>query len=326
MTQRLNVDLNDPRFKIPYPSHIADPEAWSFFIAAQQSIATATQFVLDLNECLDKNKDLSQVYARSIELETIFEPLSKAADTWVERGASSLPVDPAEAVVAKALRAIGRIKLNSARIKLHRYSAFMDIPIFTEKHCDLKAVRLDQGTHNVSNHESHESGTCGCGDMLQQATEGLSNSTMQDAPLPTLIRDPRAPFTSAFSANICRRAALNIAQSFETIPYPNPLGLVDLPTGFPLSPRTMPAFACCAMQSTYALLMLCYKAVAENPGSSNTENMDLVVRGYIDHLQEGLRLVLNTLENYSLAFEALDGMREQIQQALASSMFISGSQ
>ncbi len=87
-------------------------QVWSFFIAAQQSIATATQFVLDLNECLDKNKDLSEVYSRSIELENIFDPLCKAADTWVERGASSLPVDSAEAVVGKALRAIGRIKLS----------------------------------------------------------------------------------------------------------------------------------------------------------------------------------------------------------------------
>ena len=69
----------------------------------------------------------------------------------------------------------------------------------------------------------------------------------------------------------------------------------------------MPAFACCAMQSSYALLMLCHKAYDDKRNASD-ENMSLVVQGYIEHLQQGLVRVLEALENYSLAFEALGGM------------------
>lgn len=42
------------------------------------------------------------------------------------------------------------------------------------------------------------------------------------------------------------------------------------------------------------------------------------MRSYVDQLTQGLKLVLGALENYSTAFEAIDGMRDQIGEALVA--------
>jgi len=57
------------------------------------------------------------------------------------------------------------------------------------------------------------------------------------------------------------------------------------------------------MQCAYALLMLCHKA------STNHSEDDIVVQGYIELLRQALRIIVESLENYATAFEALDGMR-----------------
>jgi hypothetical protein len=49
--------------------------------------------------------------------------------------------------------------------------------------------------------------------------------------------------------------------------------------------------------------MLCHRA------STNHPEDDIIVQGYMEHLRQALRLVLESLDNYSTAFEALDGMR-----------------
>lgn len=80
----------------------------------------------------------------------------------------------------------------------------------------------------------------------------------------------------------------------------------------------MPTFACCVMQSGYALLMLCFKArafhkyngagagVVEGAGGNSSLN------GFMNELQQNLRLVIKCLGNYSIAFEAMQGMRDEI--------------
>ena len=123
------------------------------------------------------------------------------------------------------------------------------------------------------------------------------------------------PFSSHLSAKVCLKAALNIAQSFETLPYPNPTGTDCLPPTYlsPNScvevPRTMPAFACCAMQSSYAMLMLCHKTRIMNCNDFTDKQNDSLVSNLLGQLRHGLQMVLGALKNYSVAFEALDGMR-----------------
>lgn len=138
------------------------------------------------------------------------------------------------------------------------------------------------------------------------------------------------PFTSQHSAKVCLRAALIIARMFQSLPFPRPLYSAEKQNGSavpsasqeyvdPASldprtqlPRTMPSFACCAMQSSYAMLMLFYKTrVAkqlspDSEGGNNSSSERLV-----EELRSGLERIIGAMKNYSRAFEALDGMRGQ---------------
>jgi hypothetical protein len=62
------------------------------------------------------------------------------------------------------------------------------------------------------------------------------------------------------------------------------------------------------MQSSYALIMLSYKtkAMASRTANSRTE---LQTSKLLSQLKSGLSMVLEALGNYSLANEALGGMR-----------------
>jgi hypothetical protein len=55
---------------------------------------------------------LSAMYMRTLEMEGRLDSLSQIADAWFDRIPSNMPVDSGEAIVAKALRAIGRMKIN----------------------------------------------------------------------------------------------------------------------------------------------------------------------------------------------------------------------
>lgn len=122
------------------------------------------------------------------------------------------------------------------------------------------------------------------------------------------------PFSSHFSAKICLRSALNIAQAFDSLPYPNPSGQFgqDIcflsPTSSVVAPRTMPSFACCAMQGSYSLLMIYQKTKSLYPGAGSSSSSYLV-GSLLVRLQQGLTSILAALENYATAFEALGGMR-----------------
>lgn len=98
---------------------------------------------------------------------------------------------------------------------------------------------------------------------------------------------------------------------FHSLPVPQPLLDPQQQQGRPL-PRTMPSFACCLMQSSYAMFMIYYKArVAKQlaPDSPHNENGGDSTGQLIEELRQGLERIIGAVSNYSLAFEALDGMR-----------------
>ncbi|KAL2050206.1 hypothetical protein ABVK25_009567 [Lepraria finkii] len=124
------------------------------------------------------------------------------------------------------------------------------------------------------------------------------------------------PFSGHLSAKFCIMAAMSIAQAFEAFPYPNTSGLQTSPaqtfSNSSKAPRTMPAFACCAIQSSYAMLMLFRKTRATNEGSLYGRN-DQMVSSLLRQPRQGLEKVVGALENYSLSFESLSGMRGKYQ-------------
>lgn len=123
---------------------------------------------------------------------------------------------------------------------------------------------------------------------------------------------------------------MNIAHSFRTLPFPQPIRANDPLSYFPemmrenKAPRMIPVFACCAMQSSYALIMLSYKTKAMGFASNLNGGGLTMVNGVLNgdggngkgesamkllgQLSEGLQMILGAIKNYSVAYEALGGM------------------
>jgi hypothetical protein len=227
--------------------------------------------------------------------------------------------------------------LISARIKIHRYSAFSDLPVFSKPYCDLKQAptNFDMGfVEDLA--EWLTSCACDQPQSSQKAPGGLEANNLLSADSSEPFGDPccaqseqkkksiTLPFSKHESSRICLAAALNIAQAFEALPYPPPEASSNAATNInnPLSnfqlssssssphststPRTLPSFACCAMQAAYALLMVCNQAWAMQTGAMPATQHP---RKLLAQCEQGLYSLLGTLDNYALAFEAIRGMR-----------------
>lgn len=207
--------------------------------------------------------------------------------------------------------------ISSARIKIHRYCAFSDRPIFPQKHCDLKPTTLSSPDHTDQIYQD-ESSSCACSGSFNAISatflSGLSNRNSppsapnNPSPPPSILSgtskssnesNASFPFSNHASRKICLKAALNIVHAFETLPYPFLASNKQIP-------RTMPSMSCCAMQSSYALLMIRQKTqMANSERSSN----DVFVQTMLVKIHRALQSIATTLANYSLAAEAIAGMR-----------------
>jgi len=168
--------------------------------------------------------------------------------------------------------------------------------------------------------------SCACDNQLQPSPQapGLeTNHPLSDefsetsnpccAQTETKKKSITLPFSKHESSRLCLAAALNIAKAFEALPYPPPEAnpLSQHPSSLSSStttatPRTLPSFACCAMQAAYALLMVCNQAWAMQTGAMPATHHP---RKLLAQCEQGLYSLLSTLDNYALAFEAIRGMR-----------------
>ncbi|OBT83222.1 hypothetical protein VE02_08226 [Pseudogymnoascus sp. 03VT05] len=314
------IDVRDPKYSLPYPTLAADPEAIPFFVQCQYAILDASKYTNDLGKIIENGGDLSALYMRTLDMEARLESLSQIADAWFDKTPCNMPVTSSEAVVAKSLRLMGRVKINSARIKIHRYPAFMNTPIFSKLHCGLQPTTRN-GTPVLASNSSYSDISHDPSSQLQpgQASGGHVGTGGRPIPMPSPPGDSQLPFSALYSTNIARKAALDISETLHALPYPNPSGLVD-PSGLlstPLSalpPRSMPTFMCCALMGAYALTLLIYKLRNGQLESPNSE-ITLALSTYEDALRRGLGRILSGLENYASAYEGVDGMREEVAKA-----------
>ncbi|KAL1855456.1 hypothetical protein Plec18170_004176 [Paecilomyces lecythidis] len=342
------IMIDDARFVTPYPNFPSDPEGWSILIQAQQVLVSATQFTLDLNRCLRSRSNMKYVYDRMQQLDAWASSVMARANTPPSSPRSSPYEDPLEALTAHSIRAISRIKISSAHIKTHRFRAFSDIPIFIKKHCDLAAAKSDPTETDMAYNQNKPNDisrlSCSCSSMepmpRPQAQEyspsPSSSSSSGSASLGSQYSflGTGFPFTSQHSAKTCLRAALIISRMFQSLPFPRPLYSTSKGNGTAIPsasqeyldptkldpstqlPRTMPSFACCAMQSSYAMLMLFYKTrVAKNLSPDSEGGNSSSSERLVEELRNGLERVIGAMKNYSRAFEALDGMRDEIEGA-----------
>ncbi|KAF9894598.1 hypothetical protein FE257_006486 [Aspergillus nanangensis] len=337
-TTPLSIIANDPQFVTPYPRFAADPDGWAVLMQSQQVLVSATQFVIDLNKCISSRTNVPFIYERMQQL-----------DVWASSALAQsnlLPVipqsvncsDDMEFITSQSIRAISRIKLSSAQIKTHRFRAFSDIPIFIKKHCDLTAANSINPLSSSKVSSKAEAGIasiqCGCGGLEPLQLSSSSEFTPSSTSASSTSSDHQSisqysftsgfPYTSQHSAKVCLRASLLISHMFQSLPIPQPIldgnkspqGLQLLQNASQL-PRTMPSFACCLMQGSYALLMIFYKARVEKQLSPNAANKDAnnPSNRLIEELRQGLERIIGAVSNYALAFEALDGMRDEIEGA-----------
>ncbi|KAF3483482.1 uncharacterized protein GIQ15_02806 [Arthroderma uncinatum] len=326
-TMPATILTHDPRFTTPYPRFASDSRAWSILIQAQQALVAATQYIIDLNQALRARANLAIIFERMEKLTAWTSSILAQADAQLQEPATS-PHD-IEGVTAQSIRCISRIKLCSARIKTHRFRAFLDIPIFIKKHCDLSCASIGspsmESTSNIPEYQDTMRPVLCCSSSFNQLP-GAAPPTQLESPISSSspisdcsgshwIPENSFPFSNYTSTSICLDAALTIAQMFDSLPYPRPTYDKEYASleYTAIVPRTMPSFACCAMQSSYAMLMLYYKSRAINP--ENVESPLSDPDQLSEELQHGLECVIGAVRNYSIAFEALDGMRDEIEVA-----------
>jgi hypothetical protein len=197
--------------------------------------------------------------------------------------------------------------MGSARIKIHRYSAFSDLPVFTKPYCDLKPAPTNFDMGFVEDLAEWLT-SCAC-DEQSHASSNVPLDQFSPPELSGLVYDENCsnnitlPFSKHESSRICLASALNIVQAFEALPYPPTHDGNLEPNSVP---RTLPSFACCAMQAAYALLMVCNQAWAMQTGAMPALQHP---QKLITQCEQGLYSILNTLDNYATAFEAIRGMR-----------------
>lgn len=264
--------------------------------------------------------------------------------------------DNMEVITARSVRFIARIKLSrytsnkygflmnpncsswfSAQIKIHRFRAFSDMPIFMKKHCDLGTINHSHTAPETSKSSNTSSGManirCSCSNL--ESFHGALPSAECSSSTPPGLRPTVSqytsnewPFSSQHSAKVCLRAALILSHMFQSLPFPQPLhgpgnthnNTQPGPGMQQALPRTMPSFACCLMQGSYAMLMIFYKAtVSKNAqlASENTNNTNNDQRignnntqeRLVEELRQGVERIIAAVRNYTVAFEALVGMR-----------------
>lgn len=301
---------------------------------------------------------MSAIWERMLKLESIIEPLVANSNTWTYAPSSAPATNLSELTVARTLRYIAKIKLNrqdldssifafllcpltsssSARIKLHRYCAFSDMPVFAKKHCDLASASDPQAVS-----DAQRAPICGCSGTYHQTTQAImdlslspiSNANSTSSYTSSVFQPSMStgcgvlPFSSNFSAKICLRASLNIAHAFQKLPFPlqssstssssnstpydaQPHQNASAQTRRPNhGPRMMPLFACCAMQSTYAMVMLSNRAKEKGTIEAGVGEgrIEFAVEKMLKQIEGGLEIVLDAMRNYTIAYEALGGMR-----------------
>lgn len=279
------VDIKRQKYRTPLPTNLADSQAWAAFLDAQELILHCTMYTVALKKVLREQAELTDIFTRMMELNDKLDGLLDRYD-WAIVQANQ--VDPEEASVASCLKTQAQIKLNSARIKLHRFNAFMDQPLFSRKHCDLEK------TTNLMS----------CCTRLEDSFDATNLPSPPGSDTSINYVAPEIAFVDVSAAKACMRAAMAISKAFDSLPYPSAELTSKLYSKPMLAPRTMPSFACCAMQGSYALLMLCHK--------SNEHAASNASRTGVAELFAGIERILAALNNYAMAFEAIGGMRGKI--------------
>lgn len=197
-----------------------------------------------------------------------------------------------------------------ARIRLHRISAFSNVPLFAEKYCDIDGILAD-GELSLSPRSQNDSST--------------------------------SPFTSQKATVACLKSSLAVARALrrlsEGLSDPSNLNLTDhgekpklspeLTTSFAVSSKeisgSLPYFRCAGMQACYSLFMILHQihAALSSKSLSNcyyllgasdpsTEIQD--ARRLIEEVRHGIECMRMSLK-MDMGFDAIAAMSREVDTA-----------
>ncbi|KAE8415035.1 hypothetical protein BDV36DRAFT_285681 [Aspergillus pseudocaelatus] len=297
------ITANDSRITTPHPefkTFLDGLEPWPVLLKAQEAYISVSDVLGALGlvhkaptQSLDLREQIYQLDSRIASL---------ATESEFYMGLTCK--DDAEGLAMQGMGLIAYLLLHSARIRLHRFRAFMDIPLFVEKHCDLTAIN-------------------------------------DKAPYPEVSSNFEAvfPFTEQQSSVRCLKSSLAVARAFKNLPRPQPSrstgnpGNNDAPTAAESldihsavspahlttsHPSALPYFKCTAMQASYSMFMLVHRiraAIASNRLSvcyplmaspePATEIQD--ARRLIEELRHAIECLKHSMER-DMVFEGIAAM------------------
>ncbi|KAB8067992.1 hypothetical protein BDV29DRAFT_196020 [Aspergillus leporis] len=300
------ITASDPRINTPFPiiglqADVTEP--WPILLGAEEAMLSVAQVV--------DPKQSSQTPALNLgsqirHLDSYLLSLSVKCYPYM----TSTDINAVEAQASQCMGMIAYIVIHSARIRLHRFRAFREIPIFFNKHCDLSAIS--------------------------------ENEVFPMGALPELPAHYESlfPFTEQESLVTCLKSSLSVVRTLRDLARPNPFAPVDTrkdtstakveiqtiyngaATMFIRPFGALPYFKCAAMQAGYSLCMLlhrvraalaskhllaCYPLLA-NP-SSETEVDD--ARRLLEELRYGIESLILSLKQ-DVIFEGIAAMSREL--------------
>ncbi|RAK95785.1 fungal specific transcription factor domain-containing protein [Aspergillus ibericus CBS 121593] len=231
------ITLDDQRITTPYPSfrvssevcegmqkpiEVLTSQPWPLLLQAEQAIISVSEV---MNDCgTESTMAAASVSERILKLDsqisTLLKDLNCSPQLELRTGA--------DARAMQDMRTIARVLTYSARLRLHRFRAFVDIPLFMNKYCDIAAIQRRDSAHPLS------------GPRFESVF----------------------PFTEQQSSLICLKSSLAIARAYEDLASPGRSPYTSGTPALDTTPETayiLPFFMCGAMQGSYVLLMTYYR-------------------------------------------------------------------
>ncbi|KAJ5932308.1 hypothetical protein N7516_006797 [Penicillium verrucosum] len=262
---------------------------WPIMMKTQEALFESHKIVQNI-ERMDETAVLSDFGTRIRKLDSNLVSLIGEADRHL---LTTFDEEP-EASVAQTMWMISRMFIHASRTRLHRFRAFMDIPLFLDKYCDLAAIN-----------------------SVDFPPQTSPSKWVTDCEI-------SFPFTEQESSIICLKSSLVVTTIYRNLPYPNLLG--SAPSSRSTAyPKTIPYFACSGIQSCYALLMLlhrlrasmatdrladCYHLLNNPTPASEIADAERLT----EELRHGVEIIGRDLKS-DVIFEGVGGMGREIEGA-----------
>jgi hypothetical protein len=180
--ETLNIDT----LRIPYPTIHNNEDIWVRFIRAEETLVAATLLLVALVKGVESEAAVPSFNQSLSLLEGV---ISHQLATLPELSSAGPTAQSPEAILSSSLHALIRVRLMSARIKVHRYRAFMDDPRM------LKRFETITTTHDQT-----------------QPMAGTRQFTWDSEQVSRIF-----PFTEAQSRDICLDAATSITTDLKQL-------------------------------------------------------------------------------------------------------------